>query len=42
VRDFRNGHAAAKSGGKWGFIDKAGKWVIEPRFDGVKDFVRVK
>ena len=26
------------SGGKWGYIDKTGKFVIEPRFDGAEDF----
>ncbi|EAK1349894.1 WG repeat-containing protein, partial [Campylobacter coli] len=24
--------------GKWGFIDKSGKIVIEPKFDGVGNF----
>jgi tetratricopeptide (TPR) repeat protein len=30
--DFRGGLAANKKGGKWGYIDKAGRWAIEPRF----------
>ena len=25
-------------GGKWGFIDKVGKWAVSPQFDGVGDF----
>ncbi|MGI7157691.1 WG repeat-containing protein, partial [Campylobacter coli] len=24
--------------GKWGFIDKSGKFVIEPKFDSIWDF----
>jgi len=29
---FREGLAANKVGGKWGYIDKTGRWAIEPRF----------
>lgn len=32
--------AAAKSGGKHGFIDATGKWIVEPRYDLVTDFAR--
>ncbi len=28
----------AASGGKWGFIDTTGKWVIDPQFEEVKYF----
>ena len=35
---FTEGLAPAASGGKWGFIDKAGKWVIDPQFDGARNF----
>ena len=35
---FSEGLAAVKSGGKWGFIDKSGKFAIEPRFDEVNRF----
>lgn len=30
--EFREGLAAVKIGGKWGFIDKSGQFVIEPQF----------
>ncbi len=30
--------AAAKSKGKWGFINKKGEWVIPPVYDYVEDF----
>lgn len=30
---FRGGVAAAKQGGKWGLIDKSGKWVVKPQYD---------
>jgi len=29
---------AAASGGKWGFIDTAGKWVVEPQFESASAF----
>jgi hypothetical protein len=32
VEPFCEGLAAAAVGGKWGVIDKSGKWVIKPRF----------
>jgi hypothetical protein len=35
---FRDGRAAVKRGGKWGFIDNTGKEVIPPTFDDVRDF----
>jgi hypothetical protein len=27
-----------KVGERWGFIDKAGRTVVEPRFDGARPF----
>ena len=49
MKDFHDGLAAASIGGKpdehgntvggkWGFIDKTGKWVTNPQFDAVTDF----
>ena len=35
---FFDGLAAVTQYGKWGFVDRAGKTVIEPQFDEVKDF----
>jgi hypothetical protein len=35
---FTGGLAVARSGGKWGFIDTAGKWVIDPQFEGAANF----
>lgn len=35
---FREGLAPAKLDGKWGYIDKTGKFVIEPKFDGAYPF----
>ncbi|HEF3474383.1 TPA: WG repeat-containing protein, partial [Campylobacter coli] len=29
---------AVELNGKWGFIDKNGEFVIEPKFDGVGNF----
>ena len=37
-REFREGFAAVKIGGKWGFIDPLGKLVVDPVFDEVSDF----
>lgn len=28
----------ARLGDKWGYIDKTGKWIINPQFDGVDNF----
>ncbi len=36
--NFQSGIAAAQSGGKWGFINEDGEWVIKPRFDDVEQF----
>lgn len=36
--DFSEGYAYAKKGGKVGFIDNTGNWVIQPQFDAVRDF----
>lgn len=41
AEDYSEGLAAVQSrDGKWGFIDKLGKWIIAPRFDNfeVKDY----
>lgn len=32
VQAFAQGIAAVKQGGKWGFIDSSGSWVIRPKF----------
>lgn len=32
---FENGYAEIRKSGKYGFIDKIGQTVIEPRFDGI-------
>ncbi|MDR2616176.1 MAG: WG repeat-containing protein [Oscillospiraceae bacterium] len=31
-------YAAVKSGGKWGFIDSEGEYVIAPEYDGARSF----
>lgn len=33
-----DGLIAVQSGGKWGFIDSAGKWIIEAQFEGADTF----
>ena len=35
---FNTGLLPAASGGKWGFMDTTGKWVIDPQFEGVAGF----
>ncbi|MEI6218409.1 MAG: WG repeat-containing protein, partial [bacterium] len=35
---FREGLAAVKMGGKWGYIDRSGKEVIYPYFDAAGEF----
>ena len=35
---FIDDYAAVKKGGKWGFVDKTGKIIIEPSFSGAKSF----
>ena len=35
---FTGGLIPAASGGKWGFIDTAGKWVIDPQFEQADGF----
>jgi hypothetical protein len=36
---FTEGLAPAGSGGKWGYIDTAGNWVINPQFEAAWSFV---
>ena len=36
--DFEDGIAPVKLGGKWGFIDKTGKSVIQYKYDGASSF----
>ena len=38
VFDFSEGFGNVKNDGKWGYIDKKGKVVIEPQFDDASDF----
>lgn len=38
ARDFCEGLAAVKIGQKWGYIDRQGKIVIQPKFMGAQDF----
>lgn len=40
IRGFSNDLAPVKSGGKWGFVDRNGKLVIDLQFDEVSDFKR--
>jgi len=35
---FTAGLAPAATGGKWGFIDSTGKWVVTPQFEGAMNF----
>jgi hypothetical protein len=30
--------AGARLGKEWGFVDKGGKWAINPQFENVKSF----
>ena len=38
VDRMRYGLAKVKIGGKWGYIDKTGKYVVNPQFDEVWSF----
>lgn len=38
ARDFREGLAAVKSGGKWGFIDKTGAHIIPAAYERAQSF----
>ncbi len=38
AKPFSAGFAAVKENGKWGFIDKSGKWLIEPNYKMVESF----
>ena len=35
---FTAGLAPARSGGKWGYIDATGKWIIDPQFERAGNF----
>ncbi len=35
---FADGLVPAASGGKWGYLDTAGKWVIEPQYEAARNF----
>lgn len=35
---FSDGRLAVRSGGKWGFIDEKGAFVIKPRWDAISSF----
>ena len=35
---FTAGLAPAAMGGKWGYIDTTGKWIIDPQFESAHDF----
>ena len=38
ARDFKEGFAAVKKDGKWGYINTKGEQIVECKFDGVGDF----
>jgi hypothetical protein len=38
VNNFSDGFACVRLGDKWGFIDKSGKYLVEPKFDYVYCF----
>lgn len=38
IRPFSQGLAPARQGGKWGYIDRTGAWVLEPAFDDAYSF----
>jgi hypothetical protein len=35
---FQGGPSPASNGRQWGYIDKSGKWVVEPQFDDAFNF----
>lgn len=37
ARDFHEGFAAAKTNGKWGYMDKSGKWALKASYDDAED-----
>jgi len=41
-RPFREGLAAAKQNGKWGFLGPAGVWFIEPQYDFARNYSDAK
>ena len=38
ARSFREGLAATKYEGKWGYVDGSGQWVIRPSVSSADDF----
>ncbi|GEM_PF-5375851 len=38
VRDYSDGLIQVKPGGKWGYINNEGKYIINPQFDWVSKF----
>lgn len=38
AKDFSEGLACVKIQGRWGYVDKKGKYVINPQFDEANDF----
>ena len=38
ILGFTGGPAPVRSNGKWGYIDKSGKWVIDPQFDSAWNY----
>ena len=38
MRNFSNGFAVVSSGGKVGYIDKGGKYIINPQYDNLDNF----
>jgi WG containing repeat len=36
--DFHDGRAVVRSGGRYGYVDKAGKFLIQPQFNAAGDF----
>lgn len=39
---FKNGLALAEKNGKMGYVDSNGKWVVEPKYERVSDFYKLK
>ena len=37
-QNFTNGFARVKILNKWGFVDKRGRYLIQPQYDEVRNF----